>query len=61
MKSGRPSGRMFHSKQGAFRDLTVPGCWASRSGTGMAVINLIGGLTAILAYGISIVSCSGLR
>ena len=50
----------YQSKLGTFRDLTVP--WIRRIfvvGLGMAVINQISGVNAIMYYGTSILSSSG--
>lgn len=50
----------YQSKMGTFRDLTVP--WIRRIfvvGLGMAVINQISGVNAIMYYGTSILSSSG--
>ena len=59
-KSGRRPGEDYQSKLGTFRDLTVP--WIRRIfvvGLGMAVINQISGVNAIMYYGTSILSSSG--
>ena len=50
----------YQSKMGTFKDLTVP--WIRRSfvvGLGMAIINQISGVNAIMYYGTSILSSSG--
>jgi major inositol transporter-like SP family MFS transporter len=50
----------YQSKLGTFRDLTVP--WIRRIfvvGLGMAIINQISGVNAIMYYGTSILSSSG--
>jgi major inositol transporter-like SP family MFS transporter len=50
----------YQSRLGTFRDLTVP--WIRRMfvvGLGMAVINQISGVNAIMYYGTSILSSSG--